>query len=160
MSSAERSAHPGPRGRVLTTAAVYFVVVFAVGLVLGPVRVLWLEPTLGPALAVLTETPFLIGAMALGAWLAPRITGFGAGWLSYLGVGLLAFLFQQVADLGVGFGLRGMNLAQQLAHFATPAGWIYAFNLLVFALMPVGLHYARTRWLAQAPDGPPSRATE
>ena len=160
MNSREKPEQTESRGRVLTTAAVYFVVVFAVGMVLGPVRVLWLEPMLGPALAVLVETPFLIGAMAVGAWLAPRMTGLSAGWLSHLGVGLLALLFQQMADLGVGFGLRGMNLAQQLAHFATPAGWIYAFNLLVFALMPAGLRFARTRRPAQAPDTPPPCATE
>lgn len=125
------------RTRVGSTAALYFVLVFAVGLVLGPIRVLWLEPVLGQTIAVLCETPFLIAAMFLAARWASRWTKMEGGWLSYLAVGLLALLLQQIADLAVGFGLRGMTLSDQMALFSTPPGWIYLANLALFAAAPL-----------------------
>jgi hypothetical protein len=142
----ETSAAPN-RSRVLTAAAVYFVVVFAVGLVLGPVRVLWIEPWLGPLLAILCEAPPLIIAMIVAARLAPALTGLGAGWGARLMMGVLALFMQQLADLAVGFGLRGVTLQEQLSYFGTPPGYIYIFMLVLFALMPliVYLRSASTR---------------
>jgi hypothetical protein len=122
--------------RILRAAAYYFAIVFAVGLALGPPRVLWLEPWLGKTIAVLCEAPLLITAMWFGARGAPRWAGMREGWLAFLGVGVLALIFQQIADLAVGFGLRGMNLADQWAYFASPPGAIYAAILIIFALMP------------------------
>jgi hypothetical protein len=123
-------------------AAIYFALVFAVGLALGPVRVLWLEPVLGRTFAVLCETPFLIAAMVIAARHAPLWAKVQGGWPSYLAIGLIALALQQVADLAVGFGLRGMTLNEQLALFSTPPGYIYAFNLVVFAGAPL---FARRR---------------
>jgi hypothetical protein len=122
---------------VLRAAAIYFAIVFAVALVLGPIRVLWLEPWLGETIAVLCEAPFLLAAMGIAARLAPRLAAMQGGWPSYLAVGLIALAMQQVADLAVGFGLRGMALSEQLAYFATPPGYIYAAILIAFALMPL-----------------------
>jgi hypothetical protein len=122
---------------VAHAAASYFALVFAVGLTLGPARVIWLEPWLGKALAVLLEAPLLVCAMWFGARAAPAWARVEGGWVSFLSIGLVALALQQVADLAVGFGLRGMTLADQLAHFATPAGAIYAVTLIVFALMPL-----------------------
>ena len=42
-------------GRVGAAAVLYFLLVFGAGLVLGPVRVLWLEPWLGPLLAEMDD---------------------------------------------------------------------------------------------------------
>jgi hypothetical protein len=131
---------PGPTARasrLLRAAAFYFVIVFAVGLLLGPPRVLWLEPWLGKTLAVALETPFLIAAMWFGARAAPRWAGVRGGWATHLGIGLTALVFQQIADLAVGFGLRGMTLTDQLAYFSTPPGYIYAFSLVLFTTMPL-----------------------
>lgn len=140
-----REAPPrAPGRRIVTAAAIYFALVFGVGLVLGPVRVLWLEPVLGQTLAVACEAPFLLLAMAVAARLAPRWAGFAGGGAGHLAVGIVALILQQVADLAVGFGLRGMTLQQQLEHFVTPAGWIYAFTLVVFALAPF-VAYVRAR---------------
>lgn len=137
---------PGPSAapRLLRAAGLYFAVVFAVGLLLGPPRVLWLEPWLGRTLAVLCEAPLLILAMWFGAAAAPKWAGMRGSWPAYLIMGVLALVLQQVADLAVGFGLRGMNLTGQLAYFATPPGYIYAFTLLLFALMPVIRRFRRT----------------
>lgn len=132
------AGQPAPKSsRVPHAAGIYFALVFAVGMVLGPARVVWLEPWLGKALAVLLEAPLLIGAMWLAARAAPAWTHVEGGWISFLSIGVIALAFQQVSDLAVGFGLRGMTLADQLAYFVTPAGIIYAVTLIVFALMPL-----------------------
>lgn len=134
---AEEPVLERPRSRVVAAAVLYFLMVFAVGLLLGPVRVLWLEPVLGPTLAVLCEAPLLLAAIWFASRRAPRWAGVRGGWASYLSIGLLALLFQQIADLAVGFGLRGMTLSEQLTLFTTPPGMIYAVTLIAFALAPV-----------------------
>lgn len=135
MSDAPASG--GAWRHVLSAAAIYFCIVFAVGLVLGPVRVLWLEPWLGRTLAVLCEAPFLILAMWFGARWAPAWARLEFGWWSRLMMGVVALVMQQLADLAVGFGLRGMTLSDQLAYFVTPPGFIYAAILFLFAVMPL-----------------------
>ncbi|MEZ5994609.1 MAG: hypothetical protein R3C25_02550 [Hyphomonadaceae bacterium] len=123
--------------RVFRAAGAYFAIVFAVGLLLGPIRVLWLEPWIGATLAVLCEMPFLLAAMWFGARWAPSWARVEGGWLSHLWVGVLALTVQQIADLGVGFGLRGMTLNDQIAYFSSPPGYVYAVALVVFAIMPL-----------------------
>lgn len=130
-----RAARPAPR--ILAAAAIYFAIVFAAGLLFGPVRVLWLEPWLGRTLAVLCETPLLLGVMAFAARRIPAWTGGSPSLVALLAIGALALCFQQIADLSVGFGLRGMTIGEQMALFATPPGWIYGFDLIVFALAPL-----------------------
>lgn len=137
-----------PKGsRVLTAAAVYFVLVFAVGLVLGPVRVLWIEPWLGALLAILCEAPLLIIAMIVAARFAPALVGLGGGWSARLLMGVLALVMQQMADLSVGFGLRGVTVQEQLAYFRTLPGYIYITMLVLFALMPLIVYWRSTREL-------------
>lgn len=128
---------PMKRTRVPLAALIYFALVFAVGFLLGPPRVLWFEPWLGGAIAVLLEAPLLTSAMWFAARAASDWARVEGGWVSYLCIGVIALALQQVADLAVGFGLRGMTLTDQLTYFATPAGMIYAFTLVVFALMPL-----------------------
>jgi hypothetical protein len=36
----------------------------------------------------------------------------------------------------VGFGLRGMTFADQMAYFTTPPGYIYLLCLVLFAVTP------------------------
>ncbi len=92
---------------------------------------------------MLLETPFLLAAMAFAGRWAPIWTKLAPTVLSLLEVGVLALAFQQVADLAVGFGLRGMTLNEQLALFATPPGWIYLFDLAAFTLAPLVMSRAR-----------------
>jgi len=133
----EPHTSPQSPNRVLHAAALYFALVFAAGMLLGPARVIWLEPWLGNVIAVLIESPFLIAAMWFSARAAPTWLRVKAGWPDFLAMGVASLVLQQVADLAVGFGLRGMTLRDQLTHFTTPAGMIYAATLIVFALMPL-----------------------
>lgn len=122
---------------IAKAALVYFAIVFGVGFALGPVRVLLLEPRLGPALAVALEVPILVLAMIVAARRVPARMGLPQTTGNLVAMGLGALVLQQLADLAVGIGLRGMTAADHLRHFATPAGAIYAASLLAFALMPL-----------------------
>jgi hypothetical protein len=127
---ANKSAH------IIAAAAAYFLIVFCVGLVLGPVRVYWLEPRLGESVAVLCEAPFLSCAIVLAARWLPRKFGLRPNLASLVAMGVGALFLQQLADLAVG-AVRGVAPAQQLAHLSTPAGLIYAALLVAFVAMPV-----------------------
>jgi len=126
--------------RVAAAALSYFAVVFGVGFLLGPIRVLVLEPRVGPALAVAIEVPLLLAAMAWSArWITRRI-GLAPTVRELLAMGLGALMLQQMADLALGIALRGLTPLDQLRNFATPAGAIYAASLVAFALMPLILN--------------------
>ena len=58
--------------KTVAAAFLYSVTVFAAGFVFGAIRVLWLEPKIGPLAAVLCELPFLLVAMALAARWVPK----------------------------------------------------------------------------------------
>lgn len=136
LSSERQSTSASLSVRILAAAALYFAAVFAVGLLCGIPRVLWLEPWLGKTVAVALEAPVLIVAMWVGAGVAAHMTDI-SGRAPLLAVGLIALALQQLADLSVGFGLRGMTLADQMAYFTTPPGYIYLLCLALFALMPL-----------------------
>jgi hypothetical protein len=141
---APRNAGPSEDAsmRIAIAALLYFVIVFGVGMVLGPFRVLWLEPRLGATLAVLCETPFLLAAMVIAARWVPRRLRLGNDLASLVVMGLGALVLQQAADLALGVWLRGLTPAEQLANFATPPGGIYLALLVIFAGLPAALNVA------------------
>ena len=53
--------------RVTLAMLLYFGVVFAVGFLLGPFRVWWLEPRFGPIVATACEAPFMLLAILVAA---------------------------------------------------------------------------------------------
>ena len=122
--------------RLVLTASLYFVLVFGAGFLFGPIRVFLIEPYFGPVAATLCEAPFLIAATLFAAWWAPRATDLPREHGPLLLTGLIALVFQQLADLAVGVLLRGMGATAVLVHFATPEGLIYGALLVLFALMP------------------------
>lgn len=101
--------------RLVGAAAAYFAVVFGIGFILGPIRVLWLEPRVGARMAELIEAPFMLCAVVLaGRWVGHRLcAAFTPG--ARLQVGLLAGAFVLAADLALGVGLRGMSVTAVLA---------------------------------------------
>jgi hypothetical protein len=136
--------------RIAAAAVLYFLIVFGVGFVLGPVRVLWLEPRLGETAAVLCEAPFLFAAIVFAArWIAKYLR-LRANFRALLGMGLGALALQQLADFALASWLRGMMPAEEIARLATPAGLICLALLIVFAAMPVLANWSR-RQPAQSP---------
>ncbi len=123
--------------RIIAAATLYFLIVFGVGFLLGPIRVFWLEPWLGETLATFCEVPFiLIAIVAASRWL-PKMLNLRTSVGSLAGMGLGALFLQQVADFGVGSALRGITPGQQIAHLVQPAGLIYVALLIIFAAAPI-----------------------
>ena len=122
---------------ILVAALLYFAIVFGIGFLLGPIRVLMLEPTVGSTVAVLCEAPLLLTAMILAArWLPQKLhLPMTVTALATMGIG--ALILQQLADLAVGLYVRELTSTQILETYKTQAGAIYALLLVVFAAMPV-----------------------
>jgi hypothetical protein len=128
--------HQPPTTRLVGAAALYFLIVFGVGFVLGPIRVFWLEPVIGPAAATLCEAPLLLAAMMFAALWVPAKIGVPISIGSLFKMGLIALTILIAADVLVGTAIRGITWAEQFAYFATPAGLMYLGLLAVFTLMP------------------------
>lgn len=129
--------------KILAAAALYFMTLFGAGFLLGSIRVLWLEPRLGPVTAVLCEAPFILAAIVIAARWMPRLARLKPRFGSMLLVGLGALILLLACDFAVGKFLRGLDAQQQIARFATTEGLIYAALLVVFALMPAIVNRSR-----------------
>jgi hypothetical protein len=115
----------------------WFAAVFALGFLLGPIRMLVLEPALGPAGAVAVEAVPMLAAMAL---LAPRIARLfevPAEPRPRLLMGLTGLALTVAAETALVALLRGRGLGFWQERVATPEGWIYLGLLAAFALMPL-----------------------
>ena len=123
--------------RIAAASVLYFAVVFGAGMLLGPIRVFWLEPRLGKSIAVLCEMPLLLTTMVVAARWLPGFARLSGARGPLVAMGLGALVLQQLADFIVGIMLRGLTLSEQLQNFETPAGVMYAVALLLFAAMPL-----------------------
>jgi hypothetical protein len=128
-------------GMTVAAGVLWFVVMFALGFLLGPLREFVLAPRFGPTVAVLIEAVPMVAAMVLLVpWVArlfdvPRRAG---PRLLMGGVGLVLLV---LAETGMDALLRGRVLWAERTQ--TPDGWIGLALLLVFALMPLLRREAR-----------------
>ncbi len=123
--------------RALKAGGAYFASVFAVGFMLGAVRVFLLEPRLGALGAVLTETPFILAA----SWFLCR------HWVhrfkvppdnaARLVMGLCAFGLLLMAEFVLSRYGFGRAFSDQLAAYATPAGAAGLTGQVLFGLFPL-----------------------
>ena len=121
--------------RIASAAIVYWAMVFALGFLLGTVRVLWVIPRVGLVPATLLELPLILTA----SW-------FAAGWLvrrfalssmrEALTVGVLAFAILMVAECALASVLNGQSPADWLAGLGQPHALLGMAGQVVFALMP------------------------
>ena len=127
--------------RIVKSALTYWALIFALGFVLGTVRVLWGAEALGERNFLLLEIPVMLAASWLAArWLIARFTIAQAG--AAFVMGLLAFLLLMAAEVTLASTL-GEGAAQWIAGLLKPPG-LYGFAAQVaFALMPrLALHQA------------------
>lgn len=113
----------------------YGAAAFACGFVLGPLRVLVLEPRFGPLGAVAIEAVPMLLALAL---LAPRVAGaqgLGVGAAGRLRMGLWALALVLALEVVLSAALG--RLGAWVADFATPAGLVGLALLAALALMPL-----------------------
>lgn len=120
----------------LRAGALYFLLIFALGFVLGTVRVLLVEPALGLEKATLIELP----VMLVASWLA-------CGWVLRRSrvqnlreravMGALAFVLLMAGELGVSTLLMGRSVAEHLATYGeAPRQWGLAAQI-AFAVFPL-----------------------
>jgi hypothetical protein len=115
---------------------IYFALVFGFGFLLGPPRVLWLAPHVGPRAAELLEAPLMLAAILLaGRWVSQRFCRGYPAWRR-LSVGMIAAAAVLAADISVGVLLRGMPLAQVFIDRDPVSGIVYYGLVTVFALAP------------------------
>lgn len=123
--------------RAVSAATVYFLALFALGFILGTIRVLFVVPRFGVLGATSLEVPFMLTAGFYGCrWVVrrwqvpPALSARGAMALWFL---LLLALFETL----VGVALFGRTLAGTWAGLATPAGLLGLTAQVVAALLPL-----------------------
>ncbi len=122
--------------RTIGLSWLYFALVFGAGFVLGPIRVLLLEPNLGTRIAELLEMPVMLLVIWLAAgWLSRRFTQ-GLSAIAQISIGALAVAWVLAADVAVGVFLRGMTVAEVFLHRDAVSGIAYYGLLTVCALLP------------------------
>ncbi len=122
--------------RALIAGAVYFLLVFAAGFVLGPIRVLWLVPKIGERAAEILEAPIMFAVIVVAArWIVRRFALAGTVGKPLL-VGAIALALLLAAEFGVVLGVRGLTLPEYIAGRDPVAGVVYVLLLGLFAGMP------------------------
>ena len=115
---------------------IYFAVVFALGFLLGTVRVLVLVPVVDEVAAVLLETPIMLLASWIAArWSADRFdvpTEISARVV----MGAIAFALLMIAELLVSGLILGRPLQDTLTAYQSPPGVIGLCAQVMFALFP------------------------
>ena len=122
--------------QILKAGILYFSLVFGAGLVLGPMRILWLVPRYGIRLAELMEMTIMLVVVILAAqWVVRRFTL--QPTFSRLGVGLIVLSLLLVTEFTLVLRLRDLTIAEYLASRDPVSGTVYYAMLGVFAVMPL-----------------------
>lgn len=121
---------------MIGAGVLWFVVMFGLGFLLGPVRILLLEPRLGATGAVLVEAVPMVAAMALLAPWVARLFGVPPTARARLGMGAIGLVLLLAADTLLGWLLFGRGIEALLARPSTWDGRVYLVMLLLFLLMP------------------------
>lgn len=123
--------------RILKAGVLYFALVFGVGFVLGPIRILWVAPRLGTRVAELLEAPImLVVAIVAARWIVRRLA-VRPILSSRLGMGGIALGLMLIAEFTLVLWLRGLSIREYLASRDPVAGAVYYVMLGAFAVMPL-----------------------
>lgn len=144
----DNESRPGAPRRGVAAAtkagALYFVGMFALGWVLGPIRELVVVPRTGPAGAVALEGPVMV--VAAYFWARHLIARFSvpAGTTHRAAMGLTGLALLLSAELLMTRLMLGLDPAQFLVRLSTPRGLISMALFASFAAMPMLLLVTRT----------------
>jgi hypothetical protein len=128
----------------IKTGALYFALIFALGFVLGTIRVLWLAPMVEETLAVLAEMPIMLTASWFGArWLVTRHRLVAIGDRAVMGAVALLLLF--IAELLMAVLLFGQTPQMWFTGVVTMPGPIGLAGQILFGLMPLLVRSPRGR---------------
>jgi hypothetical protein len=116
--------------------AVYFLLLYVIGFLLGATRELLLAPRFGVVVASALEALPMLAAIFHFAPLIARRFGIPpkSGGRMLMGFSGLTLLIG--AEIAMTRAMRGLSPQEWLAHFASVEGVIYAALLAAFAAMP------------------------
>jgi hypothetical protein len=122
--------------RSLKAGVTYFLLLFATGWVLGPIRELWAVPRFGRIMALLFEAVIMLIAMMVSSrWVMRRFNvPLTLGSTVPMGPVALGILVP-VENVSV-LWVRGLSFHEYLASFVTAPGIISLAMFLLFAVMP------------------------
>lgn len=126
-------------GLVLAPAragALYFLILFACGILLGTIRTLILAPAVGPMTAVALELPVMLGLSWIVAGRLTRGHPALADARARLVMGGLALVLLVVAEFALAGVAFGQPPGTYLATLATPHGALGLAGQLGFGLIP------------------------
>ena len=122
--------------RALKAGVIYFLLVFAVGWILGPIRELWAVPHFGRMAATLSEAVIMLIAMMVAARWVIRRFEVPQTLSDTLSIGLIAIGLLFPAEIAGVVWVRGLSLREYLASFVTAPGVISLLMFLFFGAMP------------------------
>ena len=122
--------------RTLKAGVTYFLLVFAVGWILGPIRVVWVAPRFGLLIGTLLEAVIMLIAMIVAAGWAIRRFGVDRALAATIAMGLIAFGLLIPAEIIGVLWIRTLSLKEYLGTFLSPAGLVALSMFLLFAAMP------------------------
>ena len=122
--------------RAAKAGLIYFVLVFPVGWILGPIRELWAGPQFGRLTGTLLEAIIMLVAMIISAsWVIRRFNPpqtLGAA----ISMGLVAFEILVPTEVAGVLWVRRLSIQEYLASFVAAPGVISLAMFLVFAVVP------------------------
>ena len=121
---------------ILKAGAIYFLILFALGWILGPIRVLWAAPRLGPTISMLLEAIVMLTAMIIVAKWAIRRFGVISTRGAAISMGLIALGLLLSAEFAGILWIRKLSVRDYLATFLSPSGLVALLMFLLFGAMP------------------------
>lgn len=121
----------------IKAGSAYFGIIFAVGFILGTIRVLVLVPRLGELIGGLIELPIILTASwiicswSIMRFSVPRI------WQSRLTMGIAAFVLLMIAEVFLSILLFGNSINDHFNHYLKLNGILGLIGQIVFAALPV-----------------------
>lgn len=114
----------------------YFSVIFALGFVLGAIRVIFIVPHTGALVGVLLELPLMIAASWHAAAFAIRRYAIPPETAPRFLMGMAAFVLLMAAETALGQAI-GRTLASQYSELGTLPGQLGLAGQILFGLMPL-----------------------
>ena len=122
--------------RALLAASVYFLALFALGFVLGTIRVLLIAPRFGPLAATIAEVPIMLIAAFWACRWSIRRWHVASAIATRLAMAIWFLVLLFVFETAFGAALFGQTMTEQWAVLATSAGLIGLAAQVVAALLP------------------------
>ena len=119
---------------VIRLAAAYWIGIFALGFVLGAIRIFVIVPMVGEFLAVLIELPVILTASWL--WAGQLLRGHSLTPRQALAMGVLAFALLMASELALATLAFGQTPGEWLASLRHPRGQLGLVGQGAFGLFP------------------------